>query len=476
MIQFFIYLLKASLGLVFAHLVYRFFLRKHTKFQINRFFLLLFIGLSLCLPLMEFSIDISPHTALAQGITYVENLDMGWEETELAEAIISPKEKEVEKGVNILVLLSLCYITGFIIYSSPILLSWKKLINLIIESPKDRQGDFTWIESSGSQSFSAFRYIFLGKELNSLSKADQEQIIQHEKVHAKGWHSLDLIFIDLIRMLFWFHPLKNILKKDLQELHECIADAQVTHEDNKHQYSRLIIQLAYDPGQNRTRRLPIHPFAYSPIKHRIAMLLKKPTSSSKYLILPSLCAFLFIIFMACTFEKSKVEEMITSKESFKKVQEAELEKVMDGIDLLQTEVEKVVLQDPKEFIYPIDSRVISGFGMRTHPVLQVKKMHSGIDFLAKMGTPIRAVADGKISLINEQKGGYGIQVEVSHWESGFVSKSAHLSEVKVKMGQDVKQGDIIALSGNSGKSKAPHLHFELKKDGKRLDPEKYLKR
>ena len=121
------------------------------------------------------------------------------------------------------------------------------------------------------------------------------------------------------------------------------------------------------------------------------------------------------------------------------------------------------------------TRLASGFGRRTHPIYKVKRMHWGLDFSAPQGTPIYATGNGTVKQAKKSylKTGYGNQVEIDHGY-GFVTKYAHMQLLNVKKGQVVKRGDIIGYVGNSGGSTAPHCHYEIIKDGKKLDPIQYI--
>lgn len=120
-------------------------------------------------------------------------------------------------------------------------------------------------------------------------------------------------------------------------------------------------------------------------------------------------------------------------------------------------------------------RLSSGFGYRIDPILKIRKMHPGTDFSVKKGTPIYSTGDGVVKMVRSSFGGYGKQIEINHG-FGYVTKYAHLSEFNVKKGQRVKRGEIIAYSGNTGKSTAPHLHYEVIKDGKKVNPINYFYR
>jgi len=118
-------------------------------------------------------------------------------------------------------------------------------------------------------------------------------------------------------------------------------------------------------------------------------------------------------------------------------------------------------------------RLSSGFGYRMDPILKVRRPHHGIDFSLPKGTPVYATGDGKVKFTRSSISGYGKQIEIDHG-FGYVTKYAHLNEFVVKSGQKVKRGEIIAYSGNTGKSTAPHLHYEVKIDGKPVDPVHYF--
>ena len=113
------------------------------------------------------------------------------------------------------------------------------------------------------------------------------------------------------------------------------------------------------------------------------------------------------------------------------------------------------------------ARVTSLFGMRFHPILHITRLHAGLDFGAAVGSQIRASADGVVESTGVAHG-YGDRVVLKH--GGYETTYNHLSEIKVSEGQKVRQGEIIALSGNSGLSTGPHLHFEYRVGGTPQDP------
>ena len=115
----------------------------------------------------------------------------------------------------------------------------------------------------------------------------------------------------------------------------------------------------------------------------------------------------------------------------------------------------------------------SGFGIRTDPFLGRPAMHTGLDFRAATGDPVRVTANGKV-VSAAWAGGYGRMVEIDHG-NGLSTRYGHLSEIDVKVGDVVKIGQVIGLVGSTGRSTGPHLHYETRIDGEAVDPQKFLR-
>ena len=115
----------------------------------------------------------------------------------------------------------------------------------------------------------------------------------------------------------------------------------------------------------------------------------------------------------------------------------------------------------------------SGFGVRSDPFLGRPAMHTGLDFRAAMGDPVRATANGKVASAG-WAGGYGRMVEIDHG-NGLSTRYGHLSEIGVKVGDQIKIGQVIGAVGSTGRSTGPHLHYETRIDGEAVDPQKFLR-
>jgi murein DD-endopeptidase MepM/ murein hydrolase activator NlpD len=114
-------------------------------------------------------------------------------------------------------------------------------------------------------------------------------------------------------------------------------------------------------------------------------------------------------------------------------------------------------------------RIASGFGYRIHPIYKTLRMHTGIDFSAPVGTPIYATGDGVVEHLKNKMTGYGKVMMINHG-FGYESLYAHMSKIFVKPGEKVKRGQIIGYVGNTGRSTGPHLHYEIRKNGKPVNP------
>lgn len=145
--------------------------------------------------------------------------------------------------------------------------------------------------------------------------------------------------------------------------------------------------------------------------------------------------------------------------------------------LIQLAEQKEKLHAAIPAIQPVANRDLkrlsSKFGVRIHPIHRKKRKHPGIDFSARLGTPVYATADGIISKTEVKLTGYGKQIEIEHG-FGYRTRYAHMHGFAVKKGQTVKRGDLIGYVGNSGLSTGAHLHYEVFHNGRQVDPLRYF--
>jgi len=146
-------------------------------------------------------------------------------------------------------------------------------------------------------------------------------------------------------------------------------------------------------------------------------------------------------------------------------------KSLDYIIKLAKEKNKLLAAIPA--IQPVRNenlkQMASGFGYRTDPFTKVRKMHEGMDFTAKTGTPVFATGDGVVKQADDRASGYGNHIVIRHGY-GYETLYAHLSKYNCRAGQRIKRGDIIGYVGSTGRSEGPHLHYEVHKDGRVVNP------
>ncbi len=126
-------------------------------------------------------------------------------------------------------------------------------------------------------------------------------------------------------------------------------------------------------------------------------------------------------------------------------------------------------------ISKVNCRMVSGYGMRYHPILHYRRMHTGVDLSAQPGTPVHATADGRVTTAGRGAGlgGYGVCVVVDHGY-GFKTLYAHLQDVKVREGEKVKRGTVVGTVGRTGLSQGYHLHYEVIQNGQKVNPVYYF--
>jgi murein DD-endopeptidase MepM/ murein hydrolase activator NlpD len=161
---------------------------------------------------------------------------------------------------------------------------------------------------------------------------------------------------------------------------------------------------------------------------------------------------------------SKYIEKLTFKLKFEKTEHQTISSKLKENEVLYSSIPA---------IKPCEGEIgQNGFGMREHPILGINKMHEGIDIITDVGTNVRSAGNGVVCFIG-QRGGYGLTVEVEH-QAGYKTVYAHLSRCLVSEGQQISRGKLIALTGNSGLSTGPHLHYEVHHDGIKLDPSQFF--
>ncbi|MCA0359771.1 MAG: peptidoglycan DD-metalloendopeptidase family protein [Armatimonadetes bacterium] len=171
-------------------------------------------------------------------------------------------------------------------------------------------------------------------------------------------------------------------------------------------------------------------------------------------------------------EKKKIFSVLKAQED---ALEDQLEEMLRESSRLEAQIAEIQARTSGSvaifrgrFIQPVSGRMSSGFGYRTHPISGRRKMHTGVDWAAPTGTPIRAAGSGRVITAAYLRG-YGNTIVIDHG-GGISTLYGHCSRLYARVGQDVKQGERIAAVGSTGYSTGPHLHFEVRVNGKPVNP------
>ena len=270
------YVLKANVVIILFYLCYKLFLQQETFFQSNRFFLLTGLFAACLIPLVVIPI-------------YIESSPIS--SFEISTLPLS-KNTETAKPFNYLILLKWSYLLGALFFLVKFLIQLTSLLNIILSNNKVTKGDFNYIEINKKHSpFSFFKYIVYNP--NQFKANELNQIILHEKVHAKQYHSVDILLIKIATVLFWFNPFIWLYNKSLQQNLEFIADNETQRKiSNTKSYQSLLLKTFLSNNQMAVA----NNFYNSLIKKRIIMLHKSKSNKLngwKYaLILPLLALFL----------------------------------------------------------------------------------------------------------------------------------------------------------------------------------------
>jgi murein DD-endopeptidase MepM/ murein hydrolase activator NlpD len=445
--------------------LYRLALRQSLRHAWNRFYLLAALLLSFAIPFIEMPAQVELEPIDTEYV-------ITWVQESTLEYDLVPSGEQTTSSFSVWVIVPWLYgvIVLFLVVRSVLYLFFLQKLKKHAEYVKKHW--FKLFKTSQPRPFSFFSNVFMPADLFGSSSFDQ--ILAHECVHVKQRHSIDRLLLDFLVSLFWFNPFIYLYRNALIEIHEYQADEAVIRRFNDPVgYQEILFsQLQTAPYSG----LVSH-FNFSMIKKRIVMMNKQKNKYAGLLYALTLPVLVSVIFAFSNKEAIEPIENV-GHELAELLGPKPIFDVLPSWDEMkpkgQTQNEQQDSNPPS--ILPLKEtekvRMSSGFGTRFDPIEKVEKLHRGIDLATAIGNPVLATADGKVELAGED-GKHGQRVIIKHGDV-YTTAYSHLSTVEVKVGQLVKKGDQLGLSGNSGASTAPHLHYEVQKDEDFVNPIYYI--
>ncbi len=457
--------------------VYRWLLAKKVSYGMCRAFILTSMLLAVAIPAMN--IPVFPVKTATQQ-TVLTGFDFFGEDPADAAAAESAVRAEVQESAAAIVpakknidIKAAAGIAVYVIYMIVALASLGLTAYNIIKIQRLRRRsrlthteDYTLAEHEDIKTpFSFLRTIFLGF---NYEPQERRQILTHEASHIRHRHSFERIFLSVLRSVFWFNPFFWMAEKDLEEVQEWEADKDVLGEGYElDAYRTTIFKQLF--GYNPDISCGLN---HSLTKQRFIMMTQSRRGKGAWIRLAATLPVIAAVFIAfgCGTKEAKASNEVSRN-------------LTNG-----TETTYIPMCPP------CDATVSNSFGAKTDA--SGAGTHQGIDYVLDEGAPVYAAADGEISSITRDDGN-GLMLVLKH-NDGIETRYAHLSKIQIvshlriegsmmkvnntynlitdadhsdqKITGKVNRGQLIGYAGSTGRATGPHLHFEVRKDGKPVDP------
>ncbi|MEM7368114.1 MAG: M23/M56 family metallopeptidase [Bacteroidota bacterium] len=460
----FVYLLEACICLSIFAGIYMLLLRKHTFFGWNRFYLIVVTLLSVCIPWLEIGPIAEVHIQKPPAIsTRIHAMEQAWEHESqrLGIQIVSlDTEDPSHTHISLFHLLLFVYLLGLARASVLKFFRFLPLIRLIRHSHWDRQTTYIGlIHPSAATPFSFGPFLVLPPEASDWEQHKIDQIMQHEQAHIREGHSLDILWIECLSILFWFFPLMSWYHRQLRDIHEYLADRSVLKGHTLKNYGQLLLTLTTQSSSI----YPVHSLRSTSLKRRILMMKKEPFRKRELLLfLPPL---LITIGMWLSFTQSWTGDQRLRLIAYAQANHLRIVSIHE----VETDI---------QILHPVPDVDELEPGIIIHP-LEGKTHYPGLDYPVPIGSAVYAVESGTVIFAGDKGNEFGSHIEISHAEP-YASRYAELGKILVHPGQSIAKGQKIALTGPFhphnrpyGLHAKPHLHFEFLKDGKSVYPIEY---
>jgi murein DD-endopeptidase MepM/ murein hydrolase activator NlpD len=427
------YLLEVSLVVSLILLIYSLVLKRSTFFRMNRIYLVIGLLVSFTLPLITLPVSVAkPAASLSIS-------DLNPVKTEYVPFLIDSKTERA--SFDLTTSIATIYLLAVAFLGLRFVAGIVRTILMKRHSSKSEIDGVSVYVSEAVPTFSFFNSIFCSREnLNPL-------IIRHEMVHINERHWVDLMILELACIVLWFNPVMIFYKRAVKIQHEFLADRGSINQspDTVEAYLQCMVSSAY-----RSNAIPgTSQFGARSIKTRIIMMTKSKTPfryALLYLLVIPAMAFLLFAF-----------------------QDPSLKVHAPAAPVYTLLIQSTPLDAP------VDTkkvRRVFQFGEKFNVVTNKMQHHSGIDFVMDEGENVMSTADGIVidTGSDKIKGNY---VVIKH-SNEFATQYFHMKSTTVKKGVTVKKGEVIGFIGTTGLSVSNHLHYEVLKNGKSVDPNDYL--
>ena len=425
-----LYLIKVCAYVLAFYCPFSLLLRHTTFFNMNRIFLVSGLLLSFVLPL---------YTGPVPHAIYKPASLPGMEPLFETTGSVVSTASEPGSLPDLTILLIAIYFIGVILRVIGVSVSVAGIMRLRRQGDRSSYDGVRVVRTDSAVAFTFLRDVFLPKY------AVDPAILRHEAAHVRQCHWVDLLIAEAASIVLWFNPVMIFYKRALKQQHEYLADSSAIASGIE---AGKYLAAIGSQVERATSASLVSGFHFKSIKKRINMLTRKRTplfASVRYAtVLP------MILFGLTAFAPKDLPEGRPGG--------------------------KQVSQEPVSLGLPIGKgntyTLESGYGERMHPVLGVKRMHTGIDFAAESGVPVVSAEAGTVVKAEFLKM-WGNIVIVRHNDT-YTTSYSHLKSMDVREGDEVTKGQVIGQVGNTGLSGKNHLHFELLRNDKAIDPVAYL--
>lgn len=454
MVSILTHLLLSTLSFSLLYMIYHAAFRQFTWFRLNRFILLAIAGISLVLPFVHITFfEISYNNLMFSGQRFVAFNPAG------SETIVQIQKDDsflgaafLKKAAKVLLQIILIIYFTVVIYRLFIFLKNSYVIRQMIRQGRIEKSDGVQLlhTQKAVPTFSFLNYLIIGKEFEQLSAKEQNYVLAHEKAHIRQRHSFDILFAELLSVVFWFNPLVKKYRESLSEIHEYLADSEAQQQGQATDYSRLILKLSLiEKGLN----IGSH-FAKVHIKGRIEMLNNKKTPVWQQMQYVWFVLFFIVAFVATSVTQQLAQPVISKT----------------GMLQLPLPEEQIVASffenRPISEVY-LDSELPPSEG-------EVRVSHRQLTFRTLAGQAVINAAAGQVVNIDATDN-WGVEeytLEIKNNDS-LISIYSKLPEVNVETNQWLKQGDTLTVIERAAIYSS--IDFQLKLNEQPIDPLRLIK-